>query len=77
MFNLKQLETFYWAAKLGSFTAAAERLNYTQSTVSMRIHDLEQNLGVSLFDRSQRTARITSKGRDLLKHAEELLNLSA
>ena len=77
MFNLKQLETFYWAAKLGSFTAAAERLNYTQSTVSMRIHDLEQDLGVSLFDRSQRTARITSKGRDLLKHAEELLNLSA
>ena len=77
MLNLKQLETFYWAAKLGSFTAAADRLSSTQSTVSMRIHDLERDFGIELFDRSQRTARVTAKGRELLKYAEELLNLSA
>jgi len=75
--NIKQLETFYWAAKLGSFTAAAERLNSTQSTVSMRIHDLERDLGVELFDRSQRTARVTPRGRELIRYAEQMMHLSA
>ncbi len=75
--NIKQLETLYWAAKLGSFTAAAERLNSTQSTISMRIHDLELDFGVALFDRSQRTARVTAKGRELVRYVEELLNLTA
>ena len=75
--NIKQLETFYWAAKLGSFTAAAERLNATQSTVSMRIQDLEQTLDSALFDRSQRTARLTAKGRELMGYAEKLLSLVA
>ena len=75
--NLKQLETFYWAAKLGSFTAAAQRVNSTQSTVSMRIHELEQAFGVDLFDRSQRTARVTARGRELIRYAEQMLSLSA
>ncbi|MEK9671938.1 MAG: LysR family transcriptional regulator [Rhodospirillaceae bacterium] len=75
--NLKRLETFYWAATLGSFIAAAERLNSTQSTVSMRIQELERDLGVDLFNRSQRTARVTPKGRDLVKLAEQILTLSA
>jgi len=75
--NIKQLETLYWAAKLGSFTAAAERLNSTQSTISMRIQDLELDFGVELFDRSKRTARVTAKGRELVKYVEQLLNLMA
>lgn len=75
--NHKQLETFYWAAKLGSFTAAAERMNSTQSTVSMRIHDLERDFGVELFDRSQRTAQVTPRGRELVHYAERMLNLAA
>jgi DNA-binding transcriptional LysR family regulator len=62
--NLRQVETFYWAAKLGSFSAAAERMNATQSTVSMRIQEIERDLGVALFDRVQRTARLTPKGRE-------------
>ncbi len=74
--NFKQLETFYWAVKLGSFSSAAERLNATQSTVSMRIIELERDLGVELFDRSQRTARPTAKGRELIHYAEEALRLS-
>lgn len=74
--NLRQVETFYWAAKLGSFSAAAERLNATQSTVSVRIRDIEHDLGVSLFDRTQRTARITPKGRELMRYAEELLRVA-
>jgi DNA-binding transcriptional LysR family regulator len=75
--NLRQIETFYWAAKLGSFSAAAERMNATQSTVSMRILEIERDFGVALFDRVQRTARLTPKGRDLLRYAEEILRISA
>ncbi len=75
--NFKQLETFYWAATLGSFSAAAERLNATQSTVSMRILEFERDLGVELFDRSQRVAKVTAKGRDLMGIAESMLRLSA
>lgn len=75
--NIKQLETFYWIERLGSFTAAAERLNATQSTVSMRIQELEQSLGVKLFDRSHRTARLTPKGKELVFYAEQLVELTA
>ena len=74
--NLKQIETFYWAARLGSFTAAAVRLHATQSTVSMRIHELERSLGVQLFDRSLRSAKLTARGRDLLSYAERLIMLT-
>lgn len=75
--NLKKLETFYWAAKLGSFTAAAERLNATQSTVSMRIQELEREFAAVLFDRSRRVARVTILGRELMQYAEQILRLSA
>ncbi|GBF31568.1 HTH-type transcriptional regulator CatM [bacterium MnTg04] len=75
--NLRKLETFYWAAKLGSFTAAAKRLNSTQSTVSMRIQELEREFAVALFDRSRRAARVTQVGRELMQYAEQLLRISA
>ena len=75
--NLRQIETFYWAAKLGSFSAAADRLNATQSTVSMRIQDLERDFGLTLFDRGRRGARITATGREMMRYAEEVLRLSA
>jgi DNA-binding transcriptional LysR family regulator len=75
--NLRKLETFYWAARLGSFTAAAERLNATQSTVSMRIQELEREFDVVLFDRSQRSARVTPVGREMMHYAEQLLRISS
>jgi DNA-binding transcriptional LysR family regulator len=74
--NLRHLETFYWIARLGSFTAAAQRLLSTQSTVSSRIRDLEQSLGVRLFDRDRRSARLTPKGKELVLYAERLLELT-
>jgi DNA-binding transcriptional LysR family regulator len=75
--NVQQLETFYWIVKLGGFTAAASRLKTTQSTVSMRIRELERSLGVRLFDRRKRTARATTAARELMPYAEEMLRLSA
>mgnify|MGYP003675095434 CR=1 FL=1 len=73
--NIQQLETFTWVARLKSFTKAAARLNATQSTVSMRVSELERELGVQLVDRSQRQIQITGKGLDLLGHAEKVLVL--
>lgn len=75
--NLKQLETFYWIERLGSFSAAAERLFTTQSTVSMRIQELEQSLGVKLFKRSGRSVRLTPKGRELVPYVRQLIELTA
>jgi hypothetical protein len=58
--NVKQLETFITIVRLGTFAAAAEHLNATQSTVSARIQELEQDLGVVLFNRTQRKAHLTA-----------------
>ena len=75
--NIRQIETFYWVVQLGGFAAAAERLNATQSTVSMRIQEIEKDLGVQLFDRTRRAARLTGKGRELMGYAEDMLRLNA
>src|SRR5438552_2771515 len=75
--NLKQLETFSWVARLGSFQAAASRLNATQPAISIRVRELERLLGVELFDRTARGARLTLKGRELLDQAERLLAAAA
>lgn len=74
--DIRKIETFYWAARLGSFAKAAKRLNATQSAVSMRIHELESRLGINLFDRSQRSARLTPDGVSMLPHAERLIAAS-
>ncbi len=75
--TLKQLEAFYWICRLGSFVAVADYLNATQSTISMRIHDLEESLGVSLFDRGGRSVRPTAKGRELLAYVERMMDLTS
>src|SRR5947208_10984031 len=75
--TLKQLEAFYWAASVGNFQSAASRLNTTQPAISNRIQELERVLGVELFDRSTRTARLTPKGRQLLDYADRMLRLNA
>jgi len=75
--NLKQLETFVAAVRAGSFAGAAARLNASQSTVSMRLQELEEALGVALFDRTQRKAHLTDKGRELLPFAESAVGLCA
>jgi len=75
--TLKQLETFYWVCRLGGFATAAKHLHSTQSAVSMRIQDLEASLGVPLFDRNQRSARLTGKGQELVKYAEQMMGMSS
>jgi DNA-binding transcriptional LysR family regulator len=73
--TLKQLEAFYWAAKLGSFTIAAARLHVTQSSLSKRIAELEDDLATPLFDRSGQRAVITDAGDRLLDYAGQMLDI--
>lgn len=74
--NIKQLEALYWAGRLGSFQAAANRLHTTQSAISKRIAELESALGRSLFDRSKRSAHLTPAGERISASAEQMLALS-
>jgi DNA-binding transcriptional LysR family regulator len=72
--TIVNLETLCWIARLGSFTAAAERLNTTQPAVSKRIKDLEEAVGVPLFHRQGRRMELTMQGRDLVQRAQPLLS---
>src|SRR4051794_35073816 len=75
--RLRQLESFVWVARLRSFRAAAERLHMTQPGVSIRIQELEKEVGASLIDRSKRGVNLTAEGRDCLAYAEQILSWSA
>lgn len=72
-FSWEQVEAFVTAARTGSFSAAARELGKAQSAVSSAIANLELDLGVSLFDRSGHTPRLTPEGEALLADAEGLL----
>ena len=52
MITLKQIEAIYWIVELGSFEAAAAKLNMSQSAISKRVQELEDAFGVSIFDLS-------------------------
>lgn len=73
MVTFKQLEALYWIGTLGSFEAAAQHLDTTQSAISKRIQELEASFGVSVFDRSRRAAHLTPKGVEMLELAAGLL----
>lgn len=64
---------FEAAARLGSFSMAADELNLTQSAISHQIRTLETHLGQPLFLRTGRTVELTDAGRDLLQTSAEAL----
>jgi DNA-binding transcriptional LysR family regulator len=74
MMTFKQLEALYWIGELGSFALAANKLHTSQSAVSKRVHELETAFDTELFDRSQRTARLTDKGEEMFMLAKKLLD---
>lgn len=73
--ELKNLSTFVHVAELGSFSRAAERLGYSQPSISVQIRQLEQELGFRLFDRIGHAVRLTEKGRDTLLYAQQVCHL--
>ncbi len=73
--KIRNLDTFYWVANLGSFRAAAEHLHLTQPAITARIQKLEEGLGAEVFVRDTRNADLTPTGRRLLPYAEKLMDL--
>jgi DNA-binding transcriptional LysR family regulator len=71
--ELRHLRYFVAVAEAGSVSLAARRLNGTQPALSRQIRDLEQELGVRLFDRIGRKIVLTVDGDELLGHARRLL----
>ena len=73
MFELRHLRVFRAVARLGSLSAAAESLAYTQPAVSQQMAALERRAGMPLLDRTTRGVRLTDAGETLLRHAEAIL----
>ncbi|PLW66824.1 LysR family transcriptional regulator [Pseudohalioglobus lutimaris] len=71
--DLRKLEIFSSVARCGSFSAAAEQLPMAQPAVSIAIRKLEDELGLTLFDRSGRRIQLTAEGNSLLQRAEAIL----
>lgn len=74
--DLQSLNIFIQVAELNSFTRAGEKLGYSQPTVSFQIKQLENELGVSLFDRIGHTVTLTDAGRDALLYAQKICHMS-
>lgn len=67
------LKTFVAVCEYSGFSAAAEKLGYTQSTVSSQIKQLENELNTVLFDRFYHRISLTSDGTIVLQHARDIL----
>ena len=68
------LTAFVEAGEGNNFSRAAERLGIKASTVSRYVKDLEQDLGIALFNRSTRTLHLTEGGQTFLLHARRVLD---
>ena len=74
--ELRNLITFIHVAELGSFTKAAEQLDYSQSTISFQIKQLEEELGCLLFERINHTITLTERGHELVSYAHRVRELT-
>ncbi len=72
--DIAALQAFTAVAELASFSDAAEQLHLTQPAVSKRVQQLENDLGLPLFDRIGRKVSLTEAGYALLPRARRLLN---
>jgi len=71
--ELRHLRYFVAVAEELHFRKAAERLHVAQPAVSEQIRKLEQELGVRLFDRTQRSVALTTAGTALFEEARHVL----
>ena len=78
MLDLKKLQTFHVAAATGNFTRAAAELGCCQSSVTVHIKALEDELGFPLFERCRfsKTVKLTDVGRQMLEYSHKLLALA-
>jgi DNA-binding transcriptional LysR family regulator len=71
--ELRQLEYFQMVSRLNSITRAAGHLRVAQPSVTVAIRKLEEELGVLLFDRSQKRITLTAEGAAFARHADDIL----
>ncbi len=71
--NTKYLTTLVTILEMGSFQKAAEKLNYTQSTVTTQIKQLEDEFSIKLFEKIGRQMKLTQAGKDILPYVETIL----
>ena len=77
MLDTDQLRSFLAIVDAGSFTRAAERVNKTQSAVSMHIRRLEEQLGCALFIKQGRGTRLSEEGERLIDYARRIIQTEA
>ncbi|MDT3424752.1 DNA-binding transcriptional LysR family regulator [Paenibacillus forsythiae] len=73
----RHLFTFLVVVEAGSFTRAAQKLDYAQSSITAQIQALESELGQPLFDRIGKKITLTDAGRRLLPYAQEISKMHA
>ncbi|MBV9926502.1 MAG: LysR family transcriptional regulator [Acidobacteria bacterium] len=71
--EIRQLKAFMAIADARTFTAAAQRIHYTQAALSMQIKQLEREVGLPLFTRMPRRVVLTEAGERLLSRAQHIL----
>lgn len=69
--NLEYYKVFYYVARTGSLTLAAEMLSVSQPAVSQAMKQLESTLDVKLFDRTKKGVKLTQEGNVLFSHIEK------
>jgi LysR family hydrogen peroxide-inducible transcriptional activator len=72
-FSLTQIEYVMAVHKFGHFAKAAQACNITQPTLSMQIQKLEEDLGITIFDRSKKPILLTSAGQAIIEQLQSVL----
>ena len=75
--EIRNLVTFLKVTELLSFSKAAEALDYSQSAVTVQIQQLEQELGIKLFDRIGKKISITQYGLDFIPYARDAISAAS
>src|SRR5919106_2819586 len=73
MLDVRRMKVLREVAAQGSFSAAAEALNFTQSAVSQHVAALERESGAKLVERGARGVRLTVAGRALVDHTDAIV----
>ncbi|MEM7697557.1 MAG: LysR family transcriptional regulator [Verrucomicrobiota bacterium] len=74
--DLLSLRSFIAVVEEGGFSAAARRINRTQSAISLQIAKLEERLGAKLLERSSRSVALTTAGESFLSYARRIVEMS-
>ena len=73
--DIQSIKAFVQVATFGNYTKAANEMNYAQSTVTMQLKRLEEELGYPLFEKIGRRNYLTSQGKVFLSYANRILSL--